>query len=153
MTTDESNLQLLKDYLSTRYFKYGRKTGYRNAILSYSRYVGAPLSDADKSSLQRWFNKAKKDGLNLSTIVMYAFCLRTSYRHALQCKGLTKEVVDIKTNSILDNIPLKDLSREVSRRNNGRDKLVTPEEFKKLLLEAKRPRTKALLVVLYESGC
>ena len=85
--------------------------------------------------------------------MLYAPCLRTLYKHSLKCDGLSKEIREARANLLFEDIPLKDLRRDAQRSNSKRDKLVIHEEFKKLMMAAKRPRIKALLAVLYESGC
>jgi integrase len=125
---------------------------YDKSLLSWKRFVKRPLIEARNEDLDVWFKHMKKK-YKPGTIVQYHLHLKHVYTEALVNSGLGEKEAARKTEDLFDRMIVKDLNRQANKQNALRDKLVTPEEFKTLLKNAKHPRVQAIIAVLYDSAC
>jgi len=147
------NEDIFKRYLSSR--RLGRRTvgSYGTALRSFNNLVGIPLEEAEWQDLEEWFRRVSLRGLKASTIHLYASRLRKLLEYAVRGRGLSRSEARARVESVMEGVPMVDLRREARRRTPGRDKLVAPEELGALMRTARHPRTRALVAVLYDSGC
>jgi len=149
---NSANSELLEAYLSERDVSSYTAQGYLKALKSWDRNTSKPLAEADQESLLRWF-QAMRDRAKPGTIVKYATDLRGMYRYNLTRSGRSRRQAAAEAAELFDALPLSDLRRAEKRSQRLRDKLVTPAELKTLLEGTSSRRTRALLAVLYETGC
>ncbi|RLI09932.1 hypothetical protein DRO42_02920 [Candidatus Bathyarchaeota archaeon] len=148
------NQVLLETYLSSRRLSPGSKNIYTSALKSWDERTGVPLARLNAGKLELWYRSLTESRFSASTIITYAQKLRILYRFALQREGrLGRREARSAAAEAFEAIPLADLRREEKKEKNDRDRLVLPEEFEALMRTAKHPRVKALIAVLYESGC
>lgn len=144
---------LLKDYLEGRRLSLKSRDCYIAAIKSFSRYMRIPLEEADRPEFEEWYKRTVSSGLAASSIVLYTYLLGRLLQYGLIRRGLSKRDAQARVAETIEGVPLIDLRREASRRHPNRDKLVDPEEIEALIEAAIHPRVKALIALLYESGC
>jgi integrase len=140
---NSKNEELLERYFESRELGVSNRERYSDAIKSWEKYVGAPLEGAGPNEVKKWLNEARVH-LKSSSIDLHGQRLRTllNFASGEKVAGDAFEVV-----------PFTDLRRAAKKANSLRDKLVTKEEFEKLLAAAKSPRVQCLLTMLYDSGC
>jgi len=148
----KENEDLLEEYFTFRVLEEGTKGVYRNAIGSWDRYTGVPLTQLNQASLSTWYKKASKE-LHPTTIEKYAALTRILFAYTLEGTGLSKRRAKADAQDLFDIIPFKDLRKRAKQNSNLRDKLVTTTEFRKIIKAANSQRMKALLSITYESGC
>jgi len=149
----QENEVLLERYLSVRRLAASTRESYGSALRSFSNLVGAPLARAGRDELEEWFRRADALGLEASTIVLYASRLRKLKERSLVWAGLSKVAAKARVMLALEGVPLADLHREAKLQERWLDKLLTLEELGALIREARHPRARALMPVLYESAC
>jgi len=147
------NQELLDSYLSLRVLSQSGAMGYRSAMASFSRLTGIPLAEAGELDLAAWFRKTRSQGLQASTIIIYAVYLEELLRHDLVRRGLKKREAEARAYSIMDGVPLRDLRRDMRRRYMFREMLITPEEGAAIWEAAEHPRVKAYMAVSDDSAC
>ena len=147
------NQALLERYLSGRRLGRRSRDSYLNALRCFTRAVGVPIEEAGEPELGEWYRRASSRGLAASTIILYSFHLGKLLEFAAMSRGLSRREAETRAGEIMEAVPLADLRREARVRIPGRDKLVTPEELRALREEAVHPRARAIISVLYESGC
>lgn len=149
----QENEELLVRYLSVRRLAASTRESYGSALRSFSNLVGASLSRAGRDELEEWFMRADALGLEASTIVIYASRLRKLKERSLIWAGLSKVAAKARVMLALEGVPLADLHREAKLQERWLDKLLTLGELGSLMREARHPRARALMPVLYESAC
>jgi len=147
------NEELLEAYLAGRRLSSGTRENYRDAVRCFTRLLGAPLEEAGRPEFEEWYRRASSRGLASSTIDIYVCRLRKILEYALMRRGLSRRDALATSAAALEGVPITDLRRESRRRGPGREKIVTHEELDALLETARHPRARALIAVLYESGC
>ena len=146
------NQGILKEYLSIRSITPTTQRLYRQAVDSWDKYNTVPLGEMTRESLVLWYRMIQKESKS-GTIVKYASNLRRIYEYLLIESGLSKRQAATNARELFDAIPFTDLRQTEKKEQKIRDKLVTHEEFTKLLNGTSSIRTKALIAVTYESGC
>jgi len=144
---------LLEGYLSSRRLVLNTRDTYKYALQSFNGLVAIPLEEAGKPDFEEWFRRASSQGLAASTIHIYAYRLWKLLEYALLIRGLSKNEARVRSATALEGVPLIDLRKEIELYELWIDKLMTLSELGGIIRKANHPRTKALVPVLYESGC
>lgn len=148
----ESSLSRLEDFLSTRSLSHSTEKIYRQAVDSWDKITQTPLEETTRTSLQKWYREIQKTSKS-GTILKYAANLRSLYAYIQLEDGHGKRQAKTMAQEMFDAIPFRDLSTRQKKEQELKDKLVTHEEFTKLLNGTSSPSTRALIALTYESGC
>ena len=147
------NQQLLDAYLGVRALSPGSVEGIVSALASFTRLVGLPLEEAGELDIEEWYRLARRGGLMASSTMVYAVHLEELLRHGLRLRGLGPREARERATSIMDGVPLPDLRREVRRRCEFREMLISRDEEEALLEAASWPRARAIIAVCRDSAC
>jgi len=157
--TEQTTLQRLPNHaqtLLTSFFKTRRlnvltRLIFLRALKSYVEYVETPLQETCNQNLTCWYTNVTAK-LQPSTIFLYARELRMLYSFTLEQKGLPEEEAKQTAKKMFRVIPFRQLQKEADKRNELRNKLVTLEQFQRLLNATDHPRLRAFLVISEETG-
>lgn len=147
------NQVLLDDFLADRRLSDSSEDGYRAALGSFSESVVMPLEEAGELDMRTWYRKVNALGLAASTIALYAYYIDSTLYYALRRRGLTKSEAKVRTEAIMEGVPLVDLRREMRFRSEFRENLIAPQEFSAMWGVVDSPRLKAFIAVDYDSAC
>lgn len=146
------NQEILNEYLSIRSITPTTQRLYTQAVDSWDKYNTTPLGEMTREHLLHWYREIQQEAKS-GTIVKYASNLRRIYEYLLLESGLSKRQAATDAKELFDAIPFTDLRQTEKKEQKIRDKLVTHDEFTKLLNGTSSVRTRALIAVTYESGC
>jgi len=142
---------LLTDFFKTRRLSVHTRLIYIKAVKTYAESVETPLQGTCNQNLTRWYTNVTMK-LEPGTILLYAVKLRMLYSFTLQQQGVDEEEAKQAAKKLFKVIPFRQLQKEADKRNELRDKLVTPEQFQQLLNATDHPRLRAFLVTSEEAG-
>jgi len=148
-----ANQRLLDGYLAGRALSQSSVEGYTSAAASFTRHVGLPLEEAGELDVGTWYRLARAGGLMASSTVVYAVYLEELLRYSLRRRGLGRKAAEARAASIMDGVPLGDLRREMRRRSEFREMLISRGEEAALWEAAAWPRAKAFIAVSRDSAC
>jgi len=147
------NQVLLDDFLADRRLSSSSEDGYRAALTSFSENVVVPLGEAGELDMRTWYRKVSAKGLTASTIAIYAYYVENALYYALRGRGLGKSEAKVRTEAIMEGVPLVDLRREMRLRSEFREMLILPEELSAMWRVVESPRVKAFIAVDVDSAC
>lgn len=142
---------LLDDFFKTRRICTPTKLIYVKAVAAYTRFTDTPLGDLDKESLGALYAHIQEK-VKPATIFLYMGRLRTLYAFNLRKKGSDDEDAEQAARKMFKEIPLSQLLKEANKKNELRNKIITPQEFQALLKAANHPRIRAWLMTSKEAG-
>jgi len=142
---------LLTAFFNTKRLSANTRIIYIKAMQSYHNVVSTPLQETCNQNLSLWYNTVSAR-LESYTLYLNTIKLRTLYTFHLQQEGKDEEEASQKAKKLFKVIPLAEIKREAEKKNELRNKIVSPVEFQQLLNSSNHPRLRAFLVTAAESG-
>jgi hypothetical protein len=140
--TDEMSLstqKLLETFFERKRAGWMSQQTYVSAAVTYTKATGKPLSEDTQNDLEEWYRYMEREGFYASTTYSYATRLKKLLEYTKRLEGLKKGEARTVAEELFENVPMKELASEAKKNNELRNKLVTPEEFNKMLNTAGHP--------------
>lgn len=131
-------LEFYKHCLTNGY-SLARTIKYLITLSTFSKILNKPFEEASKEDIFNLVQKIEQSHYSDWTKHSYKSMLKTFYKWLRRAEEFPEEVRWIKSGK--------------SRKSILPEELITEDEVKRLAESASNPRDKALILVLYESGC
>ncbi|MHC1567680.1 MAG: tyrosine-type recombinase/integrase [Candidatus Syntropharchaeia archaeon] len=137
---NKSILLEFKDYLVAEGMSTGRIAKYMNHLLRISRWLNKPFEETTRKDIVGIIEKIETRGYSVNTKHDFKVVIKRFYRWLRGTEEYPEEVKWIKTT-------VKENQTKLP------EELLTEEEIRRLVEAADHPRNKAMISLLYESGC
>jgi integrase/recombinase XerD len=131
-------LDFYQDYLAQGY-SLARKIKYLTTLKCIGLQLDKPFQIATRQDIATWVSKLESANYSAWTKRDYKVILKVFFRWLKKSEAYPSEVDWIKASR--------------ARNHTLPEQLITEEEVKRIAERATHPRDKALVLVLYESGC
>jgi len=149
----DETASLLEEYFKAHRLNKKTIINYVKSAQAYTRLINKPIdTSTSKSDIQRFYERMVDSGLSAATCLSWLTNIRLLLRYAHVKAGKGKREAQRFVEDLFEDIPLSELRREKAKMNNMRDKVLSAEEFERLLSAAEHPRLKAAIAVLYEGA-
>jgi site-specific recombinase XerD len=118
----------------------GRTLRYVQNLVKLAKWLGKDFTDVNKDDIKALVRKINSKGYTEWTKQFYRVTLRKFYRWLRGSEGYPPEVSWLKTT-------IKSNNRQLP------EDMLSQADVKRLILAAQHPRDRAMIAVLYETGC